>query len=205
MSTSFSNRITQLRKERGLSQKEVALNLGVSQALLSHYEKGVRECGLDFVVRCADYFDVTTDYLLGRQESKYGSLNNTDSLPAAKKPEEKINMQTVLKCVNYLAEKFNMVDGNADNKMLWILAIVAYKVIISGIKSGKIKEDSLRVTSKSGDILFSRVTDAVYCSLFEGSPSASVAADKSFFSLCDQIICNVENYVEKAAGTLADR
>ncbi|MBQ5823841.1 MAG: helix-turn-helix transcriptional regulator, partial [Clostridia bacterium] len=58
MATAFSTRITSLRKERGLSQKEVAMSLGVSQALLSHYEKGVRECGLDFVLKCADYFGV---------------------------------------------------------------------------------------------------------------------------------------------------
>lgn len=55
-----------LRKERGYSQKKVAEDLGISQALLSHYEKGIRECGLDFVVRVADYFDVSCDYLLGR-------------------------------------------------------------------------------------------------------------------------------------------
>jgi transcriptional regulator with XRE-family HTH domain len=75
MATAFSNRITALRKERGLSQKEVAMSLGVSQALLSHYEKGVRECGLEFVVRCAEYFGVTTDYLLGKDDSKYGTYN----------------------------------------------------------------------------------------------------------------------------------
>ena len=55
MHASFSRTITLLRKERGLSQKEVAVSLKISQALLSHYEKGIRECGLDFVVRIADY------------------------------------------------------------------------------------------------------------------------------------------------------
>ena len=46
----FSRIITLLRKERGITQKQAAQDLGVSQALLSHYEKGIRECGLDFVV-----------------------------------------------------------------------------------------------------------------------------------------------------------
>jgi transcriptional regulator with XRE-family HTH domain len=62
----FPRIITLLRKERGLSQKSVAANLGVSQALLSHYEKGIRECGLDFVVKIADFYHVSCDYLLGR-------------------------------------------------------------------------------------------------------------------------------------------
>ncbi len=46
MNSHFPRIITLLRKERGLSQKSAAEQLGVSQALLSHYEKGIRECGL---------------------------------------------------------------------------------------------------------------------------------------------------------------
>ena len=61
----FAATLSQLRRERGISQKKAAGDLGISQALLSHYEKGIRECGLDFVVKCADYYGVTTDYLLG--------------------------------------------------------------------------------------------------------------------------------------------
>ena len=51
----FSRLLTLLRKEKGISQKSAAQQLGVSQALLSHYENGIRECGLDFLVRAA-YF-----------------------------------------------------------------------------------------------------------------------------------------------------
>ena len=49
MNKDFPRIITFLRKERGLSQKQVAGDMGISQALLSHYEKGIRECGLDFL------------------------------------------------------------------------------------------------------------------------------------------------------------
>lgn len=42
----FNRIIKLLRKERGITQKQAAEDLGVSQALLSHYEKGIRECGL---------------------------------------------------------------------------------------------------------------------------------------------------------------
>ena len=61
----FPRILTLLRKERGFSQKKAAADLGISQALLSHYEKGVRECGLDFLVRAAAYYGVSCDYLLG--------------------------------------------------------------------------------------------------------------------------------------------
>lgn len=66
MNKDFPRIITLLREEKGLSQKRVADDLGISQPLLSHYEKGIRECGLDFVVKAADYYDVSCDYLLGR-------------------------------------------------------------------------------------------------------------------------------------------
>lgn len=70
--TRFAAILSQLRKERGCSQKKAAADLGISQALLSHYEKGIRECGLDFVIRCSEYYGVTTDYLLGVSESRHG-------------------------------------------------------------------------------------------------------------------------------------
>ena len=66
MNADFPRVLTLLRKERGISQKQAAAELGVSQALLSHYEKGIRECGLDFLVRAADFYSVSCDYLLGR-------------------------------------------------------------------------------------------------------------------------------------------
>lgn len=59
--------LTLLRRERGLTQKQAAAQLGISQALLSHYERGIRECGLDFLIRAADYYGVTCDFLLGRE------------------------------------------------------------------------------------------------------------------------------------------
>lgn len=57
--------LTLLRREKGQSQKDAAGELGISQALLSHYEKGVRRPGLEFVVKAAGYYGVSTDYLLG--------------------------------------------------------------------------------------------------------------------------------------------
>ena len=66
MNSDFARIITLQRKERHISQKQAATDLGISQALLSHYEKGIRECGLNFLVKIADYYNVSCDYLLGR-------------------------------------------------------------------------------------------------------------------------------------------
>lgn len=80
MNNDFPRILTFLRKERGLTQKQAASELGISQALLSHYEKGIRECGLDFLIKAADYYEVTTDYLLGRtlQRSAVPQAESTD-------------------------------------------------------------------------------------------------------------------------------
>ncbi|MGI6180562.1 MAG: helix-turn-helix domain-containing protein [Agathobaculum sp.] len=73
MPSDFSRTLALLRKEKKISQRTAAGDLGVSQALLSHYENGLREPGLSFVVRAADYYGVSCDYLLGRSMARDGS------------------------------------------------------------------------------------------------------------------------------------
>ena len=58
--------LSRLRREKGLSQRRAAADLGVSQALLSHYENDAREPKHEFVVKACDYYGVAADYLLGR-------------------------------------------------------------------------------------------------------------------------------------------
>ena len=69
MARTFSETMSALRKSRGLSQRRAAGDLNISQALLSHYENGAREPGLDFVRRACDYYGVTADYLLCRSDN----------------------------------------------------------------------------------------------------------------------------------------
>ena len=72
MARDFSHTLAELRKARGLSQRRVAGDLGISQALLSHYENGAREPGLDFVCRACRYFGVSADYILGLTDEPGG-------------------------------------------------------------------------------------------------------------------------------------
>lgn len=81
MNSDFPRILSLLRKERHISQKDAAAALGVAQALLSHYEKGKRECGLDFLVKAADYYNVSTDYLLGRSPMSSGSVIVESDIP----------------------------------------------------------------------------------------------------------------------------
>ena len=68
MLSKFAQNLYALRQEAGLNQRTAAEALQISQALLSHYEKGIREPGLSFVVRAAKYYNVSTDYILGLTE-----------------------------------------------------------------------------------------------------------------------------------------
>lgn len=80
METDFSRTLALLRQEKEISQRRAAADLGVSQSLLSHYEKGVREPGLAFVRKACDYYHVSADYLLGRTLSRDGVMIEADEL-----------------------------------------------------------------------------------------------------------------------------
>ena len=80
MARTFSETMSALRRGRGLSQRQAAGDLHISQALLSHYENGAREPGLDFVCRACRYYGVSADYLLGLSEIPSGADAALDAL-----------------------------------------------------------------------------------------------------------------------------
>ena len=66
----MESRIKQLRENRGLIQEILAAELGITQQMLSKYERDVLCIKVDVLQRIAEYFNVTTDYLLGVSEVK---------------------------------------------------------------------------------------------------------------------------------------
>lgn len=64
----FPENLRRLLAERGIKQAKLSDHLGVSKATVSRYFLGQREPNLDNLVRIADFFGVTTDYLLGRTQ-----------------------------------------------------------------------------------------------------------------------------------------
>ena len=84
--TEFSRTLSLLRQERGVSQRTAASDLGISQALLSHYENGIREPGLSFVVKACDYYHVSADFILGRTLSRDGSMLSSEEVLEAAEP-----------------------------------------------------------------------------------------------------------------------
>lgn len=66
-----------LRKQHNLSQKEIGNIFHASQNTVSQWENGTRKPSYDIIQEIADYFDVSVDYLLGRQE-QLPELNSKD-------------------------------------------------------------------------------------------------------------------------------
>jgi len=64
----FSNCLAQLLKERGVMQKELGEALYVSKSRLHHWIKGRAEPDLEMLARIADFFDVSADFLIGRED-----------------------------------------------------------------------------------------------------------------------------------------
>ena len=60
----YGDRITQMRKRKDMTQEELAENVGVTRAALSHYEKNRREPDYEIIARIADYFRVSIDWII---------------------------------------------------------------------------------------------------------------------------------------------
>lgn len=87
-------RLAELRKKHGLSQDELAEKVGVSQQTMSKYERGALEPDFETLNFLADYFSVSIDYLLDRDESQRQHVNDDETLEIMeilhKRPEMKI-------------------------------------------------------------------------------------------------------------------
>ena len=61
----IGDRIKELRKEKNLSQIQLASQIGVSQKAIDYWELGTNEPKASYIIKLAKYFDVSADYLLG--------------------------------------------------------------------------------------------------------------------------------------------
>lgn len=66
----FRIRLVQLREEANLTQKQFAEAVKISNSTINRYETGIREPDYDTLILFADFFKVSTDYLLGRTDKK---------------------------------------------------------------------------------------------------------------------------------------
>ena len=66
----FGERLKQLRLENNLTQETLAEKLQIVKSTITKYEKNTREPELEILIKIADFFETTTDYLLGRTDKR---------------------------------------------------------------------------------------------------------------------------------------
>ncbi|GIN71185.1 transcriptional regulator [Bacillus sp. J14TS2] len=92
----FGERLRELRKQKKLTMKELGKIFNLAESTISGYESGTRKPDIEQIRKFADYFDVPTDYLLGRSNSL---VSTTNSAPLTEKDEKDIakRMETLKK------------------------------------------------------------------------------------------------------------
>ncbi|WP_083516103.1 helix-turn-helix domain-containing protein [Alicyclobacillus sendaiensis] len=75
----FGQRLRHLRRESGVSQRELSAHLGVTERALRFYESSDREPTIDQLIALADFFNVSLDYLVGRTDDPTPPKRNSSS------------------------------------------------------------------------------------------------------------------------------
>ena len=77
----FRIQLKTLRENKGLSQSQLASDFGISQGTVGNWESGTREPSFETISKLANYFDVSVDYLLGRDDDYSETSPNAKKIP----------------------------------------------------------------------------------------------------------------------------
>lgn len=152
----FPRTLSLLRQEKKVSQRTAAEALGISQALLSHYENGVREPGLAFVVKACDYYGVSADFLLGRTLARDGVVISAEEL------------------YDISDEKNTSIKGG-------VLALLSKKLLVNsiGVLFGLLGKTGSREAIQAASGYLSTAVYTVYRRLYDANPDSN----PDFFSV----------------------
>lgn len=205
MDKNFPIILTELRKEKGLSQKETAAKLGISQALLSHYEKGIRECGQSFLVKVADFYGVTCDYLLGRSKNRnemnfladeiLSDNSTSDSAPTGK---------TFIKAGTLVAQLIKNAENSNNMKLDLLYAIAMYKIILIQAKAGNLPKNWCGRAYINGDIccnpMYLGITELAAYNAITPTKSKKPVPDMPVPEAIKTLVSEAEDFIVKAAA-----
>ncbi|WP_419724070.1 helix-turn-helix domain-containing protein [Bacillus sp. SKDU12] len=114
----LGKRITSLRKQDGLTQEGLAKKLNITRSALSQYELGTREPNYDLLIKIADYFDVSIDFLLrGENKETQDKIFNEEARKILEDPDTLI--------------------AAADGKITASILEAAQRIIADQLKSGR--------------------------------------------------------------------
>lgn len=196
--TTYSERLVELRTEKGYSQKAVAVDLGISQALLSHYEKGIREFNLDFLCRIAEYYNVTTDYILGRTDSRTG----LDSRVLEDKDEDSVfNTRTIYRAAIMTHERMNAGSSNAGDSADILYALILYRTLFASAQKGYIPKRWFTLPPKYVQPFSLALTESILDDFPEKTVSARRYGGPEPKSI-EAVIKGIESILRKTAGSV---
>lgn len=194
----YSERLVELRTEKGLSQKTAAAELGISQALLSHYEKGIREFSLDFLCRIADYYDVTADYILGRSESRSGFSDNVLNDRAE---DSLFSTGTIYRSAIQTHERMDAGSSQAGDTADLLYAITIYRVLFAASRMGYIPKRWFTLPPKLAQVTALSLTEMYLNDFPEKTVNARRYGGPEPKSI-EAVIKTVEGLIRKTAGSL---
>lgn len=198
MERTFSVILSELRKEKGLSQKEAAAKLGISQALLSHYEKGIRECGHSFLLKVADFYGVTCDYLLGRSADRNDFqtvaskilMVNDDYAPTSK---------TCIKAAMVLREAMNDSEKISGLRFDIMLAIGVYRLLLIQAYAGNLPKNWAGRAYADGKIIctpsYLNIIDAANYNAFKVTPAKNPVPDEPVPEAVETLVKMAEDFI----------
>lgn len=198
MERNFSVVLSELRKEKGLSQKEAAAKLGISQALLSHYEKGIRECGHSFLLKVAEFYDVTCDYLLGKSNERNDFqtvaskilMVNDDYAPTSK---------TCIKAAMVLREAMNDSEKLAGLRFDMMLAIGVYRLLLIQAYAGNIPKNWAGRAYADGKIIctpaYLNIIDVANYNAFKVTPARNPVPDEPVPEAVETLVKMAEDFI----------
>ena len=191
MERTFSLVLAELRKEQGWSQKETASRLGVSQALLSHYERGIRECSHEFLVRASNCFGVSCDYLLGhtlvRGDAPAEEKSNDDSV---------LSSDTVTRAAAAIIEKLRGAD---DSDYDLIRAMAVYLLLICEVDAGRLPKSWACLNADgSSEIYRGFIVNAL--TKLSHKPSACVPTETEVPESVETLCREVTEYLKRTAA-----
>ena len=108
----FKNRLRELQETYKIKNKEFADTLGISVSTLSKYKNGKREPSFELLCRIADYFNVTTDYMLGKTNIK--SIDKVITLEGFKNNFKNYPSETI----DIIDKIYSIITSNNDSKKL---------------------------------------------------------------------------------------
>ncbi|TYS60521.1 helix-turn-helix transcriptional regulator [Sutcliffiella horikoshii] len=111
----IAERLKLLRKERGLTLKQLGLKVGLAENTVSQYERAVRKPDIDTVERFARFFEVPIDYLQGRSDSRLFTKTEQDFLNDIHLPIEELKRK-----YDFIFENKDVNDEKLKEILIWI-------------------------------------------------------------------------------------